>query len=78
MNQAVEEVQGWITADDHGEITRIDLWGRMKLAYEIDKQREGYYVLYHADIAPAGIAELERNLQLAQNILRYLLIRAGE
>lgn len=78
MNEHLDEVQGWIEADGLGSVTKIDRWGRRKLAYEVEKQREGYYVLFHSDIDPKGVKELERNLQIEPNVLRYLLIRAGE
>ena len=78
MNETVEAVRGWVEADSLGEVKKIDRWGRRKLAYEIDKQREGYYVLFYADIDTQNLAELERNLQLSPDVLRYLLIRPEE
>lgn len=75
MNEAVEQVKAWVEADEHGTVTKIDRWGRRKLAYEINNQREGYYVLFEAEIAAQGLPELERNLKLSPNILRYLLVR---
>lgn len=78
MNETVEQVRAWVEADGLGEVTKIDRWGRRKLAYEIDKQREGYYVLFYADIDPQNLPELERNMQLSPDILRYLLIRPEE
>lgn len=78
MNETVETVRGWVEADNLGEVKKIDRWGRRKLAYEIDKQREGYYVLFYADIDPKNLEELERNLQLSSDVLRYLLIRPDE
>lgn len=78
INNTVTQVQGWVEADNLGQVTKIDRWGRRKLAYEIDKQRDGYYVLMNADIDPKNLAELERNLKLSPSVLRYLLIRPGE
>lgn len=75
MNETVEQVKNWIEANDHGKVNKIDRWGRRKLAYEIDKQREGYYVLFEADIEPSSLKELELNLKLSPSILRYLIIR---
>ena len=78
INNSVTQVQGWVEADELGQVTKIDRWGRRKLAYEIDKQRDGYYVLMNADIDPKNLPELERNLKLSPTVLRYLLIRPGE
>jgi small subunit ribosomal protein S6 len=78
INNTVTQVQGWVEAGDLGQVTKIDRWGRRKLAYEIDKQRDGYYVLMNADIDPQNLSELERNMKLSPTVLRYLLIRPGE
>lgn len=78
MNEMVEEVKGWVEADGLGTVNKIDRWGRRKLAYEIDRQREGYYVLFDAAIDSKNIAELERNLQLTTSVLRYLMVRKDE
>jgi small subunit ribosomal protein S6 len=75
MNETVEQVKAWIEANQQGTVNKIDRWGRRKLAYEIDKQREGYYVLFEADIEPVSINELERNLRLATGVLRFLVVR---
>ncbi|GIL12154.1 MAG: 30S ribosomal protein S6 [Chloroflexota bacterium] len=75
INNTITQVQTWLEANNMGQVTKIDRWGRRKLAYELDKQREGYYVCLNADVDPVNLPELERNLKLSPNILRYLLIR---
>ncbi len=75
INESVNLVQGWVEADQLGQVTKIDRWGRRKLAYEVDKQRDGYYVCMTAEVDPKNLPELERNLRISPNILRYLLIR---
>jgi small subunit ribosomal protein S6 len=78
INNTVEQVRGWIEAETLGEVRKIDRWGRRKLAYEIDKQREGFYVFLESQIEPHAIKEIERNLNLSPHILRYLVVRADE
>lgn len=73
FKEIVERVKGWIT-DSGGEISKTDLWGKRKLAYEINKQTEGNYVLLRANIDPTFCNDLERNLRLAEPVMRYLLI----
>jgi small subunit ribosomal protein S6 len=75
INDTVNQVKNWVETNELGTVTKIDRWGRRKMAYEIDKQREGYYVLMLADIDAANLAELERNLRLTPAVLRHLLIR---
>lgn len=77
-NEMVEEVKNWVEAEELGTVNKIDRWGRRKLAYEIDKQREGYYVLFDANIDSKNIPEMERNLRLTTSVLRYLLVRKDE
>lgn len=77
INTAITQVQSWVEADSLGQVMKIDRWGRRKLAYEIDKQRDGFYVLMNAEIDPHNLPELERNLKLSPDVLRYLLIRPG-
>jgi|GEM_PF-3075292 small subunit ribosomal protein S6 len=84
-NNVIEQVVGWIEQPDsagepQGKITRIDRTslGRRKLAYEIDKQRDGVFVIFYADIEPSHISELELNLKLSQSLLRHLVVRLEE
>ncbi|MGQ9910323.1 MAG: 30S ribosomal protein S6 [Candidatus Flexifilum sp.] len=78
VNQTIDNVRGWIEAENLGQVKRIDRWGRRKLAYEIDRQREGYYTLMESEIEPKALAEIERNLNLSPYILRYLIVRTDE
>ena len=75
MQAAITQVHTWVEENDQGKVVNADHWGRRRLAYEINKQREGYYICMQAEIEPAHINELERNLKLSSDILRYLLIR---
>jgi len=60
------------------EIVKIDRWGKRRLAYEINKHREGFYVLYDFKAEPAAVAEMERLMKIADDILRFLAIRKDE
>lgn len=74
INETVSQVQAWVEANQLGQVTKIDRWGRRKLAYEIGGQRDGYYVFMQADIEPSALPEIERNLKITPSILRYLII----
>ncbi len=78
INTTVDQVRGWVEAGELGQVQRIDRWGRRKLAYEIDKQREGYYVFMDSQIEPQALGEIERNLNLSPFVLRYLIVRKDE
>jgi small subunit ribosomal protein S6 len=72
-----EAIQKIIT-DQGGSITKIDMWGRRQLAYEINHQKEGSYVLLEVEGTGAEIAELERRMRVNDRILRYMTIRVDE
>ena len=61
-----------------GNPGRVDRWGKRRLAYEIRHQREGYYVLLEANAEPAAMAELDRSLSLADDVLRHKVIRVPD
>ncbi|MEF9895682.1 MAG: 30S ribosomal protein S6 [Clostridia bacterium] len=58
-----------------GTVDRIDEWGKRRLAYAINDKTEGYYVLMYVTAPSELPRELERNLQISDSILRYLVIR---
>ncbi len=77
INQVVAWIENKRSGETSGIITRIDRTrlGRRKLAYEIDGQRDGLYILIYADIEPAHMHELDLNLKLYNPVLRFLIIR---
>jgi small subunit ribosomal protein S6 len=62
----------------NGTLTQVDEWGIRDLAYRIDKQSKGHYVLLRYNATGGAVEELERNLKLTDGILRYLTVRAQE
>lgn len=68
----VEKVSGWVT-EAGGSVDKVDVWGRRRMAYLINKQREGQYVLLHLSLAPAATAQLERNIRFQESIMRSML-----
>jgi small subunit ribosomal protein S6 len=71
------EVQSLVESTG-GTIRQVRSWGLRRLAYPIQKAREGYYVLLVIGMQPQGIAELERGLGLREPIIRHLLVRVEE
>ena len=76
--EAIIERLSQILTADGGQVANVETWGRRRLAYPINKQRDGYYALYEVELPPTAPPEIERNLQIAENILRYLIVRADE
>ena len=64
-----------IVTNNGGKVDRVDEWGKRRLAYPINYKTEGYYVLMYMT-APADLPrELERNLQISDSVLRYMVVR---
>ena len=59
----------------NGTIGKVDIWGRRRLAYEINKQIEGIYAIIDIQAEPAAVAELDRQLNLNESVLRTKLMR---
>lgn len=72
FNDVVEKIKGLITGAG-GSITKVDFWGKRKMAYAIRKQKEGQYVFFKYQSSPELCATLERDLGLAEPVLRFLI-----
>ena len=76
--ELVEKVSALIE-NNGGEIEKVDeTWGKRKLAYAIDYKTEGWYVLVNFKAPVELPRELERNLQINENVLRYLVVKLEE
>lgn len=58
-----------------GDVLEVDEWGNQRLAYEIDRKRSGYYVNMYFQAPGSLIERLERELQINDDVLRYLTLR---
>lgn len=76
LGQLVERVSDWLAPDASDEDKPVqNHWGKRRLVYPIGKVEEGYYVMYEAAIDPTRITDIERNMQYAEDIIRYLVVR---
>ena len=62
----------------NGKVTKREYWGLRNLAYRIKKNRKGHYVLLNIDAPAPAVAEMERNMRINEDVLRYLTIRVEE
>ncbi len=58
-----------------GKVTKTEQWGLRNLAYRINKNKKGHYVLQNIDAPSAAVLEMERNMRLSEDILRILTVR---
>ena len=64
-----------LLADNDGEVKKREYWGLRNLSYRMRKNRKGHYVLFNIDAPPAAVAEMERNMRINEDVLRYLTVR---
>lgn len=69
----LEKVKDLITRFG-GEITNVDDWGKRRLAYEIEKQKEGFYYFIQFNAETSAPAEIESRIRIMEPVLRYLII----
>ncbi|MBR1630033.1 MAG: 30S ribosomal protein S6 [Lachnospiraceae bacterium] len=61
-----------------GTIGEVEEWGKQRLAYEIQKMREGYYYFIPFDAAPEAPIEIESQIRIMDNVLRFLIVKKDE
>ncbi|HET6626650.1 MAG TPA: 30S ribosomal protein S6 [Nocardioidaceae bacterium] len=64
-----------VVRKDGGTVEKVDVWGRRRLAYEVDKNAEGIYAVIELQAEPATVKELDRQLSLNESVLRTKVIR---
>ncbi|NMB39286.1 MAG: 30S ribosomal protein S6 [Firmicutes bacterium] len=74
IDTIVERISGIVT-DRNGEIVDVDQWGKRKLAYEVDGNTEGFYVVIVFKADNEAITEIDRVLKITEEVLRFLLVR---
>ncbi len=73
----VERAKEYITRFG-GTIGEIEEWGKQRLAYEIQKMREGYYYFIPFEAEPEAPFELESQIRIMDNVLRFLVVKKDE
>ncbi len=79
--QQVEQMAGTfgeIVTAQGGKVTKTEHWGLRNLAYKINKNRKGHYVLMNLDAPAQAVHELERNMRIHEDVLRFLTVRVEE
>jgi len=75
--QLVDQFKG-IIEENGGSITKVENWGIRNLAYRVKKNRKAHYALMNIDAPHAAVAEMERQMRLNEDVLRYMTIRVDE
>lgn len=77
VDTLADEMEKLIT-DNGGSVARREYWGLRNLTYRMKKNRKGHFVMFNVDAPSDAVQEMERNLRLHDDVLRYLTIRLDE
>ena len=61
--------------NSEGKVESVEEMGKRKLAYEVKKNKEGYYVLFNFEAKPELIAELERNYRITDEVIKFIVVK---
>lgn len=76
-NAVLDRAKNYITRFG-GQIVEVEEWGKRKLAYEIDKNTDGYYYFVNFEAEGTTPNDLEKRMRIMDNVLRYLVVRKDE
>jgi len=77
VDQFVEQLRSHLTGAG-ATVDKVEKWGKRRLAYRIDKYREGSYILFQFTAGPETVKELERRLRVADMVIKFLTVRVDE
>ncbi|MGC8778626.1 MAG: 30S ribosomal protein S6, partial [Candidatus Caldatribacteriaceae bacterium] len=74
LNALMEKMKNLI-AEQGGEMEAVNLWGKRRLAYPVEKHHEGYYMFFRFLLSPTRVEEVSRVTRLTEEVLRYILVK---
>ena len=77
VDALVEQYKGVLEANG-GKVGKVENWGLRPLTYRIKKNRKAYYTLVNIDAPAAAVAEMERQMRINEDILRFMTVRVDE
>jgi small subunit ribosomal protein S6 len=78
QTETLTEQFAQIIADNGGAVSKKEYWGLKSLAFRIKKNRKGHYVLLNIDAPAAAVIEMERNMRINEDVIRYLTVKVDE
>jgi len=78
QTEALTETFTGIITEGGGQVTKTEPWGLRSLTYRIKKNRKGHYVLLNIDAPSEAVHEMERQMRLHEDVLRYMTLRVDE
>jgi len=76
--KAVDDRITQVISGEDGTIASTDHWGKRRLAYPIKGHFEGHYILHNLSMPPAAVQNVERQLRLSEDVIRFLVVRVED
>jgi small subunit ribosomal protein S6 len=76
--EALADTFTGILKERGGDVTKREYWGLRSITYRIKKNRKGHYILLNIDAPPPAVHEMERNMRLNEDVLRFMTVRVEE
>jgi small subunit ribosomal protein S6 len=73
--ETLAQTYAQMIADNGGQVAKTEHWGLKTLAFRMNKNRKGHYVLFNIDAPSAAVLEMERNMRINEDVLRYMTVR---
>ena len=77
VEKIVSQMEGFVTGAG-GKMVKVEKLGRRKMAYRIQRQREGFYVLFVLEGPPSTVNELERRMRVTDSVIKFLTVRVDQ
>ena len=77
VDQFIEQMKSVVT-NVGGTVDKVDKWGKRRLAYRVDKYREGAYILFHFTSGPETVKEFERRLRVSDLVIKFITVRIDQ
>ena len=77
VDQFIEQMKSVVTGSG-GSVDKAEKWGKRRLAYKVDKYREGAYVLFQFNAQPETVKEFERRLRVSDMVIKFLTVRIDQ
>lgn len=78
QSESLSETFAGVIAEGGGQVTKTEPWGLRSLSYRIKKNRKGHYVLMNIDAPAEAVHEMERQMRLHEDVLRFMTLRVDE
>lgn len=74
LKEEVSKVEELIRREN-GSVDKVDLWGRRRLAYPVNKKREGIYAVFYFQAEPESLREIDRVMKIDQKVMRFMIVK---